>query len=221
MSELQKLLLSIVPSPLLVLFIFVGALFLLRPAQAVVGRRVEAAFERAINIYSDSNVLNRLAIFVVLLSAATGFFASLWCYFSTDLPPPAVDPNFQHPLGPFTTRLFGYSLIWISCMIPLAGYLIIADARNSRSEVSDVFALAMCHLPLAFLLGLPMSWGWIGYAAFVDSSLAYDHPLPAFGPDVLVWWYSWVPLTSLGVGIIVYLCCTLFRWLWKLTAHIA
>lgn len=221
MSDFQNLLLSIVPSPLFGLLICVAGLLLLRPAQAVVGRRVEAALERSINNCTTSNILNRVVIFVVSLSSATGLLASSACYLLTDLPPPAVDPYLQHPFGPFVTRLFGYAVVWLCCIMPLLGYLVGLDTHTGRSREADVIELAARQLPFAVFLGLLPSWIWIGYAAFVDSSLAYKFTLPPLDADTLLWWYSWLPLTSLAWGILGYVVFLLFRWLWKLTAYIA
>jgi len=215
MSDLSKFLVPIVSNPLWVLLVAVATCLLLNPAKAVVARRVEASLDRAIDTYFQSDVLSRLVLFVSVVTAATGFLASLWCYFSTDLPPPVADPNVQHPLGPFATRLFGYFVIWTSCAMPFLGYLI------SRSEFPEAIASTGRQLPSALILGLLPSLAWIGYAAFVDRSLAYNFPLPPSGADVLVWWCSWVPLTSLAWGIVIYLVRMLVRGLWRLTAHIA
>jgi hypothetical protein len=220
MSEFLDLLLRISPSPLLVLVLLIAGWFVLSPAQAVVGR-VEAALERSISLYKNSNIFNRMTIFVIALSFAIGLFASLWCYFLTDLPPPAVDPNFQHPLGPFITRLHGYLMIWVCCMMPFFGYILGAGLNTERPDGVDVLGKAARQLPFAVLLALVPSCLWIGHAAFVDATVAYKFPLPALDADVLLWWYSWVPLMSVGWGIFAYLVYLLFRWLWKLTAHIA
>ena len=153
--------------------------------------------------------------FVLLLHIGAGVIAAVYCYFFTTLPPPGIGPDVRSVFGPEILRLTGYLICLMPCLFAAMGLSI----RGASHNLAEPFPY-LRHGARLFFIGVPAAWLVVGYAAIVNPAILQGRPIPEAGPEIALWWYSWVALLSLTTGLMIYVPLLLLQWLWKQAARI-
>ena len=212
-SKLIDLLLDNPPVALLVVA-SLAAIALVKPILSALADHIGNTARARLLQGNAASTWNRVKAFILLLHFGVGVAAVVWCYFATDLPPPAVSPDYHHPLGPKVDRLMGYLLALMGCLFALVSLVLYPIANDRTAQIFK-------HGPSVMFAGVLTAIPFVTYGALVDPRALANYSISPIAASSIPWWYCWVSIFSFSLGLAVVLAIALLRWIWRCTAIFA